>query len=551
MNAPSTPFFENEDIQKKLKTLAKKAKGIPMSARFESDSDRFSRYSLNLKGLLFDYSKNHIDEDILSILIKGASEAGLQHSVAAMFDGEKINNTENRAVLHSALRAPLSDIASELQDDIAQARDQTSSFSQRVRDRQWFGATGKALTQIVNIGIGGSDLGPAMAVEALAHYANKDLEFHFVSNIDPTHIAETLSKCNPETTLFIVSSKSFTTLETLSNAKAAKAWLTHAIGNCDDIGKHFIGISSNIDAVTDFGIPADNILPMWDWVGGRYSLWSAIGLSLEIAIGVEGFYQFLDGGHCVDTHFRQAPLEENIPVLMALISMWNSNFMGADSNAVVCYEQYLHRFVSYLQQMDMESNGKGVQKNGEPCNWQTAIPLWGGTGSDTQHSYHQLFHQGSRMVPLDFIVGVNSLNPIGDQHAFLFANCIAQSKALMTGKDTATIKQELFDQGMNPEDADTLAPHKVIPGNRPSNMLVYKTLTPFVLGQLVALYEQKVFALSVLWNINAFDQWGVELGKQLSNSIKSALLESTETDYKNGDGSTAGLIAHFKKLSKQ
>jgi len=545
MKAEFTSFFNNTHIQKKLNELERRAKATSLSARFAADKNRFNNFSIDLDGLLFDYSKNHIDADTLSTLIAGASDAGLTSLINDMFEGKKINNTENRAALHTALRSPPGDRPPHLNATIERAQQNMNSFSDAIRNKVWLGATGKPLTQIINIGIGGSDLGPAMAVDALSHYTDKDFEFHFVSNIDPTHIVEALAKCTPETTLLIVSSKSFSTLETLSNAKAAKNWLITALGPDADIGKHFIGISSNISAVTEFGIPETNILPMWDWVGGRYSLWSAIGLSLEIAIGKKGFSDFLRGGHCIDKHFRETPFENNIPVLMALISLWNSNYMDADSNAVVCYEQFLHRFVSYLQQMDMESNGKSVQRNGEPCLWKTAIPLWGGTGSDTQHSYHQLFHQGSRMVPLDFIVGTNSLNPIGDQQAFLFANCLAQSKALMTGQDKTTIKQDLLNKGLSEEEAEQLSSHKEIPGNRPSNMFVYDKLTPFVLGQLVALYEHKVFVLSILWNINAFDQWGVELGKELSGSIKSALL-SNDTDL-NTDASTLGLIARYKK----
>ncbi len=545
MKPEFTSFFNNAHIQKKLTELEKRAKATTLSARFTADKDRFNRYSIDLEGLLFDFSKNHIDDDILSTLVAGASDAGLTSAITDMFEGKKINNTEDRAVLHTALRAPSESRPPHLNATIENAKQNMNAFSDAIRNKTWHGATGKPLTQIVNIGIGGSDLGPAMAVEALSHYTHKDFEFHFVSNIDPTHIMEALAKCCPETTLLIVSSKSFSTLETLSNAKVAKDWLINTLGLDADVGKHFIGISSNIDAVTEFGIPEHNILPMWDWVGGRYSLWSAIGLSLEIAIGKQGFNDFLRGGNCIDKHFREAPFENNIPVLMALISLWNSNYMDADSNAVVCYEQYLHRFVSYLQQMDMESNGKSVQRNGEPCLWQTAIPLWGGTGSDTQHSYHQLFHQGSRMVPLDFIVGTNSLNPIGDQQAFLFANCLAQSKALMTGQDKNSIKQDLLNNGVSEEAAEQLSSHKEIPGNRPSNMFVYDKLTPFALGQLVALYEHKVFVLSVLWNINAFDQWGVELGKQLSGSIKSALLHG-DSDL-DTDASTLGLIARYKK----
>ncbi|OUS25802.1 glucose-6-phosphate isomerase [Gammaproteobacteria bacterium 45_16_T64] len=544
MDTEATPFFKQENLQDKLKCLAEIAHKTKLVDRFNDDASRFDRYSLDLDGLLFDYSKNHLDKEILDTLIEGAKKANIQSAIEAMFSGEKINITEDRAVLHTALRAPTEQIPAELVHKITEAKKSVSAFSAKIRNKEWLGSTGKPLLHIVNIGIGGSDLGPAMAVEALSHYAQQDLSFYFVSNIDPTHICETLAKCDPETTLFIISSKSFSTLETLSNAKAAKQWLIDHLGKSEALGKHFIGISANVPAVNTFGIPTANILPMWDWVGGRYSLWSAIGLALEIAIGTDEFTQFLAGGHSVDNHLRTQPLEQNIPVLMALISAWNSNFMGADSNAVVCYEQYLHRFVSYLQQMDMESNGKGVQNNGQACEWQTAIPLWGGTGSDTQHSYHQLFHQGSRMVPLDFIVGVNSLNPIEDQQAFLFANCLAQSQALMAGKTKDEATAELLQQGMQASDAAKLAPHKTIPGNRPSNLFVYKKLTPFVLGQLVALYEQKVFVLSALWNINAFDQWGVELGKQLSNSIKSALIE--QGDPLSCDSSTAGLINHYR-----
>ena len=537
------PLFNNEALSHKLNEHLSALKNVTIHDLFTENSKRFEHLSLAQDGLLLDYSKNRINNDVISTLIEGAEISGLKKAISGLFSGEKINTTEDRAALHTALRSPYDKAPTAVRDDIKETLDRMYKLSDKIRSKNLYGYTGKPVDTLVNIGIGGSDLGPRMTVGALDYYADPTLTFHFVSNVDPSHIQTTLQVCNPETTLFVVASKTFTTQETYSNALAAKRWLIKSLQSEEAVKQHFIGVSSNKAAVESFGITTDNFLPMWDWVGGRYSIWSAIGLTLLIAIGQQHFESFLAGGHAMDRHFQNAPYEHNMPVLLALISLWNSNYLGAESNAVICYEQYLSQFTDYLQQMDMESNGKSVQRDGTPCQCKTGIPLWGGTGTDTQHSFHQLFHQGTATVPIDFIVGIESLNPIEEQQSQLFSSCLAQSQALMTGKNLNEVKAELSTQGVNDDEIARLSPHKVISGNKPSNTLIYNKLTPFVLGQLIALYEHKVFTLSVLWNINSFDQWGVELGKNLSKDILRTLQkEAPSTDF---DSSTNGLINYF------
>ncbi len=524
----------------------------PLSLRtlFDSDPERFRRFHTQCADLTLDFSKHRIDQNALSLLAELARESGLAERREALFRGDKINTTENRAALHSALRAPASERPAEVAQAIDAVREKMFRFSGLINDNQWTGYSGQPLTDIVNIGIGGSDLGPAMTVKALSAYKkNPALSFHFVSNIDPTDIHTTLEQCRPETTLFIVASKTFTTLETLSNAHAARQWFLAKAGEEKHIEKHFAAISTNLSEVSAFGIAADNIFPMWDWVGGRYSVWSAIGLPLCIALGPEGFSDFLDGAYRVDRHFRESEPENNAPVLLALLSVWYAEFFGVRSHGILCYEHYLDRFPDYLQQLDMESNGKRVRFDGTEVTYQTGLPLWGNTGSNSQHSFHQLFHQGTVQVPVDFIVGVNSCNPVGNQHQQLYANCLAQSQALMKGRTREEVEKELENQGMNKDQIAALAPHKVIPGNKPSSTIVYPRFTPSVLGQLIALYEHKVFTQSVIWDINPFDQWGVELGKQMSKDIYPML--SATADTSSADTSTLGLIDLFRQHNEK
>jgi len=539
----TTALFDNDALSKRLDDHFSALENVTINDLFAEDPKRFEHLSLIQDSLLLDYSKNRIDSGLLSTLVEGAKASGLDKAISSLFSGGKINNTENRAALHTALRTPYDKAPNAVRDDIKETLERMREFSNKIRSKTLLGHTGKPIDTIVNIGIGGSDLGPRMAIGALDYYTDPALTFHFVSNMDPSHITKTLRACHPETTLFVASSKTFTTQETYSNAVAAKQWLVKNLNSEAAVQKHFVGISANKKAVEDFGISTELFFPLWDWVGGRYSIWSAIGLTLLIAIGEDSFDEFLAGGHAMDQHFQNAPYDRNMPVLLSLISLWNSQYLKVESNAVICYEQYLSQFASYLQQLDMESNGKSVQRNGSPCQWKTGLPLWGGAGTDTQHSFHQLFHQSTISVPIDFIVGIESLNPVEAQHSHLFSSCLAQSQALMTGKTLSDIEKELSAQGLNDEDVARLSPHKVIPGNKPSNTLIYNKLTPFVLGQLIALYEHKVFTLSVLWNINAFDQWGVELGKDLSKDIYLALQKNKPAQ--GFDSSTAGLINHF------
>ena len=484
-------------------------------------------------------------------MVQLAKESGVEEQAKAMFNGEKINNTEKRAVLHTALRnrsnRPVLVDGQDVMPAVNAVLAKMKAFCEKVRSGAWKGFTGESITDVVNIGIGGSDLGPFMATEALKPYASEKLNVHFVSNVDGTHIAETLKKLNPETTLFIVASKTFTTQETLTNADSAKAWLLAKLPS-EAVASHFVALSTNAKAVAAFGIDTENMFEFWDWVGGRYSLCSAIGLSLAVYVGFDNFEALLKGAHKVDEHFRNTALEKNIPVILALLGVWYNNFFEADSHAILPYDQYLHRFAAYFQQGDMESNGKGVTKSGETVDYATGPIIWGEPGTNGQHAFYQLIHQGTKLIPADFIAPAISHNPLSDHHPKLLANFFAQTEALMKGKTAEEAKVELVKAGLSAEEVEILTPHKVFSGNRPTNSILFKQLTPEVLGALIAIYEHKIFVQSVIWDINAFDQWGVELGKQLANKILPELI--TDEKITSHDSSTNGLINYYKSIKK-
>lgn len=516
---------------------------------FKEDPNRFKRFSLQAPHVFLDYSKNRVVEETIDLLIQLADQVGLRTKIEAMFTGEPINTTEGRAVLHTALRnrpnTPVMLDGSDVMPQINAVLSKMRDFTDRVRSGQWKGFTGKAITDVVNIGIGGSDLGPKMVCHALSKYGQDGLRCHFVSNIDGTAVAEILRILNPETTLFIVASKTFTTLETLTNAKTAKSWLVEALHDEAAVAKHFIALSTNAELVSAFGIDTENMFEFWNWVGGRYSVWSAIGMSVALLIGMDRFEEFLEGAHDMDRHFRTADFKENAPVLMALLGIWYRDFFNYGSYAVIPYDHYATLLMSYLQQLDMESNGKSTRLDGSHVDVATGPVIWGGTGTDTQHSFHQLLHQGDT-IPIDFLISLESLNPIGNHQVQLFANCLAQSKALMEGKTLEEVRNELKEQGKSESEIDRLAPHKVMPGNRPSNTLVFEKLTPRSLGALIAMYEHKVFVQGVIWGINSFDQWGVELGKQLAKAIAPDL-ENNPNSPLGRDASTNGLIRLYRK----
>ncbi len=526
-------------------------RGMTMREMFAADPDRFEKFSISMNNMLVDYSKNRVTADTMKLLFDLARESGLEKARDAMFSGEKINITENRAVLHTALRnrsdRPVFVDGKDVMPQIKAVLKKMESFSGAVRSGEWKGATGKAMTDIVNIGIGGSDLGPVMVVEALKHYQKEGLNTHFVSNVDGTHIVETLKRLNPETTLFIVASKTFTTQETLTNAKTAREWLVKALGE-DAVAKHFVALSTNTEEVTKFGIDPANMFEFWDWVGGRYSLWSAIGLSIAISVGFDNFVELLTGGFEMDEHFRTAPLEKNIPVILAVLGVWYHNFFGAEAYAVLPYDQYLHRLPAYLQQADMESNGKGVTKAGRPVSYTTGPILFGEPGTNGQHSFYQLIHQGTHLIPCDFIVPAISLNETGDHHPILLSNVFAQAEALMKGKTAAEVRAEFEAQGASEEKIQALLNHKIFSGNRPSNTILVEKIDPRTLGRLIAMYEHKIFVQGVIWNVNSYDQWGVELGKQLAKKILPEIKGNTTVTAH--DSSTNGLINAARALRK-
>ena len=515
---------------------------------FAEDPERASRFSLKLGDLLFDYSKNRITDETLALLVKLAEECEVPSWIDRMFSGGRINQTEGRAVLHTALRnrgdREVRVDGEDVMPDVRRVLDKMRGFTEAVRNGGWVGHTGKAITDVVNIGIGGSDLGPVMVTEALRPYWKAGLAAHFVSNVDGTHVSEVLRRVDPETTLFIVASKTFTTQETLANARSARAWLIDKLGAEDAVAKHFVALSTNRDAVIEFGIDPENMFEFWDWVGGRYSLWSAIGLSIATVIGMDRFEKLLEGAYEVDEHFREAPLRENIPALMALLGVWYHNFFGASSHAVLPYDQYLHRFPAYLQQADMESNGKSASRDGAIItDYSTGPIVWGEPGTNGQHAFYQLLHQGTHLVPCDFIVAARSQNPIGEHQAILVANCIAQAEAMMRGKTSDEARAELEASGASSNELAKLVPHKTFAGNRPSNTFMLDLLTPHALGRLIALYEHKIFVQGVIWNIYSFDQWGVELGKQLAKVILPELSGAKGQH----DGSTEQLIRYYRE----
>jgi glucose-6-phosphate isomerase len=534
-----------KELQKHFEAVAP----LHMRKLFADDPKRFDRFSASACDLLLDYSKNRLTEETMRLLFNLARQADVKGWTEKMFSGQRINVTENRAVLHVALRnrsnrAILVD-GKDVMPEVNAVLKKMSDFSDRVRTGSWKGYTGKAVTDLINIGIGGSDLGPVMVTEALKPYSQRNLKLHFVSNVDGTHIAETLRALDPETALFIVASKTFTTQETLTNAHTARSWLLGAAKQESAVAKHFVAVSTNANEVGRFGIDTANMFEFWDWVGGRYSLCSAIGLSIMLAIGPRNFGELLEGARALDEHFRAADLEQNLPVILGLLGIWYDNFFGAQTHAILPYDQYLHRFPAYFQQGDMESNGKSIRRDGQPVDYSTGPVIWGEPGTNGQHAFYQLIHQGTKLVPCDFLAPMESANPLGEHHRILLSNFFAQTEALMRGKTSDEVRAELNRSGLSGAELEALLPHKVFEGNRPTNSILFPRLTPRVLGSLIALYEHKIFVQGVIWNINSFDQWGVELGKQLAKTILPEL--SVAGEVTSHDSSTNGLINYYKQ----
>ena len=525
-------------------------KNVHMRDLFNDENDRFLQYSTSSRDIVFDYSKNIINDKTMQLLLQLANDCKLRDGIDAMFNGEKINETENRAVLHTALRnlseEPVFAEGKDVMPDVRKVLKQMKNFCNRVHDGRWRGYTGKRIKYIVNIGIGGSDLGPLMVTEALKPYWLEDIQTYFVSNVDGTHVAEVLKKIRPERTLFLIASKTFTTQETMTNAFTAREWFLEHATDEKHIAKHFAALSTNEPEVVKFGINKKNMFQFWDWVGGRYSLWSAIGLSIALTIGYKNFEELLAGAYDADQHFKKTEFENNIPVLMALIGIWYTNFFGAQSEAILPYDQYMHRFAAYFQQGNMESNGKSIDRNGEEVEYSTGPIIWGEPGTNGQHAFYQLIHQGTPMIPCDFVGVAQSHNPIGDHHQKLMSNFFAQTEALMNGKNEEEAAAELEKAGLSNEAISKLLPYKVFSGNRPTNSFLIKKITPFSLGQLIAMYEHKIFVQGIIWNIFSFDQWGVELGKQLANKILPEL--RTDERIASHDSSTNGLINIFKEM---
>ena len=537
---------------KKLDLHAAEMKKQRMRELFSSDPSRFSKFSMCLDEIVLDYSKNLITEETIQLLIQLANECKVADAIKAMFNGEQINVTENRAVLHTALRnfsdSPVYEEGKDVMPDIKKVLQKMKIFTKQVHSGKHKGFSGKKIKYIVNIGIGGSDLGPLMVTEALKPYWIDGIQTFFVSNVDASHITETLKKVKADQTLFLIASKTFTTQETMTNAQTARAWFLKKAKNEKHIAKHFIALSTNQAEVVKFGIDKKNIFGFWDWVGGRYSLWSAVGMSIALTIGYKNFEQLLKGAHATDNHFQNTSFEKNIPVLMAVLGIWYTNFFGAQSEAILPYDQYLHRFAAYFQQGNMESNGKSVDRNGEPVEYATGPIIWGEPGTNGQHAFYQLIHQGTPLIPCDFIAPAISHNPIGDHHEKLLSNFFAQTEALMNGKNETEAEDELIKQGLSAETIARLLPFKIFSGNKPSNSILLKEITPFSLGELIALYEHKIFVQGIIWNIYSFDQWGVELGKQLANKILPELQNNEAVS--NHDASTNGLINVWKQMKK-
>ena len=539
-------------VWKKLGSHYDIIKNDHMLDMFNDDPERFQKFSICFEDIMVDYSKNIVNKETMELLNKLAVECKLSDAIEKMFSGDIINETEGRAVLHIALRnrsnSPIYVERQDIMPEVNAVLNQIELFSENVISGQWKGYTGKAITDIVNIGIGGSDMGPYMVTEALKPYWKKNMQAHFVSNIDGTHIAETLKKISPETTLFMIASKTFTTQETMTNAHTARKWFLDSAQKDEFIKHHFVAISTNEKEVIKFGINPANMFRFWDWVGGRYSVWSAIGLSIACTIGFKNFVEFLEGAHAMDKHFRDASLDRNIPVILALIGIWYNNFFNAETEAILPYDQYLHRFPAYFQQGNMESNGKSVDRSGNEVTCQTGPIIWGEPGTNGQHAFFQLIHQGTRLIPCDFLAPAKSHNPIGEHHAILLSNFFAQTEALMKGKSEKEVHEELKRSGTSNEEIKRLAPFRIFKGNRPSNTLLFEKVTPRTLGSLIAMYEHKIFVQGVIWNIFSFDQWGVELGKQLAKKIFSEMADDTQAT--SHDSSTNALINTYKKLRR-
>ncbi|MFH1782095.1 MAG: glucose-6-phosphate isomerase [Candidatus Omnitrophota bacterium] len=536
-----------------LKKHFEKINFLNMKDLFCEDPGRFNKFSIKFDEILLDYSKNIITEDTLKLLIGLAEEVDLKDAIEKMFSGDRINETENRSVLHIALRnrsnTPIYVQCQDVMPEVNSVLSQMKEFSENIISGAWKGYAGEKIKNIVNIGIGGSDLGPVMVTEALKPYKKQGLDSYFVSNVDATHITETLNGLNPEDTLFIIASKTFTTQETMANANTAREWFLRSAKDKGHIKKHFVAVSTNQEKVEEFGIDPKNMFRFWDWVGGRFSLWSAIGLSIACSIGFDNFSELLEGAHKMDKHFREIPFENNMPVILALLGIWYNNFFGAEANAVLPYDQYMHRFPAYLQQGDMESNGKYIDRTGKEVGYQTGPIIWGEPGTNGQHAFFQLIHQGTKFIPCDFLAPIESHNRIGEHHKILLSNMFAQTEALMKGKSRDVVIGELRSQGMSEDLVETIASFKVFKGNRPSNTILFKRLTPRTLGMLIAMYEHKIFVQGVIWNIFSFDQWGVELGKQLAKNILKEIDKKEFID--NHDPSTNGLINYFIEENKK
>jgi glucose-6-phosphate isomerase len=539
--------FDQTAAYAALQTHFEETRNLRMKDAFAADPDRFRKFSLRFEDLLLDFSKNRITEKSMSLLRQLAQECDVADATEKMFSGDKINATENRAVLHVALRnrgnTPIVVDGQDVMPEVNAVLDRMRGFTENVLSGAWKGFSGQPITDVVNIGIGGSDLGPVMVTEALRPYKTH-LNLHFVSNVDGTHVAETLRSLSPQTTLFLIASKTFTTQETMTNAHTARQWLLQAAGDEAAIARHFAALSTNAKEVERFGIDTANMFPFWDWVGGRYSLWSAIGLSIALAVGFENFEDLLAGAHAMDEHFRETPFEQNLPVTLALLGIWYNNFYGAQTEAILPYDQYLHRFAAYFQQGDMESNGKHVGRDGQPVGYQTGPIIWGEPGTNGQHAFYQLIHQGTKLIPCDFIAPAISHNPLGEHHNLLLSNFFAQTEALMNGKTREEVEAEFVRAGKSLDAVKDIVPFKVFEGNRPTNSILLKQITPRALGSLIALYEHKIFVQGVIWNIFSFDQWGVELGKQLANRIYPEL--QNDEPVTTHDSSTNGLMNAFK-----
>ena len=526
---------------------------VHMRDLFAEDGERFNRYSRKFNDILVDFSKNIMNDETFSCLMKLARERDVPGWIQRMFVGEKINTTEHRAVLHTALRnrsnRPVMVDGKDVMPDVNRVLARMRAFTGAVRSGEWKGSTGKPMTDIVNIGIGGSDLGPVMVTEALTPFGRDKLHVHFVSNIDGTHMVETLRHLHRETTLFVIVSKTFTTQETITNARTARDWFLTRGGTKTAVAKHFVAVSTHARAVSAFGIDTNNMFEFWDWVGGRYSLWSSVGLSIALYIGMDNFEDLLAGAHDMDEHFRTVPMEENIPVILGMLGVWYNNFFDADSHALLPYDQYMHRFPAYFQQGDMESNGKRVTRDGKPVDYSTGPIIWGEPGTNGQHAFYQMIHQGTKLIPCDFLAPIETRNPVGRHHPILLSNFFAQTEALMRGKTEAEVRVELEAEGLSGDELEALLPHKVFPGNKPTNSILFQKLEPRTLGSLIAMYEHKIFVQSIVWGVNAYDQWGVELGKQLARRILPELDDDAEV--KSHDGSTNGMINYYKEHARE